>query len=78
MTTLKVNEWSALLHGEKETYETKSLIIATGAMQNICIESEKRLLGKGVSACYLWWFLLKDQDVAVVVVVIRHLKKHFI
>jgi len=57
-----------LLRGEKETYETKSLIIATGASAKyLGIESEKRLLGKGVSACATCdGFFYKDQDVAVV------------
>ena len=57
-----------LLRGEKETYETKSLIIATGASAKyLGIESEKRLLGKGVSACATCdGFFYKDQNVAVV------------
>ena len=57
-----------LLHGEKETYETKSLIIATGASAKyLGIESEKKLLGKGVSACATCdGFFYKDQEVAVV------------
>jgi len=57
-----------LLHGEKETYETKSLIIATGASAKyLGIESEKRFLGKGVSACATCdGFFYKDQEVAVV------------
>tara|TARA_B100002052_G_scaffold290545_1_gene309292 strand:+ start:11457 stop:12392 length:936 start_codon:yes stop_codon:yes gene_type:complete len=57
-----------LLYGEKETYETKSLIIATGASAKyLGIESEKKLLGKGVSACATCdGFFYKDQEVAVV------------
>tara|TARA_A100001037_G_scaffold267081_1_gene259696 strand:+ start:324 stop:1259 length:936 start_codon:yes stop_codon:yes gene_type:complete len=63
-----LNGQPLLLCGEKETYETKSLIIATGASAKyLGIESEKRLLGKGVSACATCdGFFYKDQDVAVV------------
>ena len=51
------NEWSC-----------DSLIIATGASAKyLGIESEKRLLGKGVSACATCdGFFYKDQEVAVV------------
>ena len=65
---VNLNGQPLLLHGEKETYETKSLIIATGASAKyLGIESEKRLLGKGVSACATCdGFFYKDQDVAVV------------
>ena len=63
-----LNGQPLLLCGEKETYETKCLIIATGASAKyLGIESEKRLLGKGVSACATCdGFFYKDQDVAVV------------
>jgi len=57
-----------VLHGEKDTYKTKSLIIATGASAKyLGIESEKAFLGKGVSACATCdGFFYKDQEVAVV------------
>ena len=57
-----------LLHGEKESYETKSLIIATGASAKyLGLDSEKAFLGKGVSACATCdGFFYKDQEVAVV------------
>tara|TARA_B100001175_G_scaffold296516_1_gene285506 strand:- start:105 stop:1040 length:936 start_codon:yes stop_codon:yes gene_type:complete len=57
-----------LLHGEKESYETKSLIVATGASAKyLGIDSEKAFLGKGVSACATCdGFFYKDQEVAVV------------
>ena len=43
-----------VLHGEKDTYETKSLIIATGASAKyLGLESEKAFLGKGVGLCYM-------------------------
>ena len=57
-----------LLHGEKKSYETKSLIIATGASAKyLGLDSEKAFLGKGVSACATCdGFFYKDQEVAVV------------
>ena len=57
-----------LLHGEKESYETKSLIVATGASAKyLGIDSEKAFLGKGVSACATCdGFFYKDQEVAVI------------
>ena len=57
-----------VLHGEKDTYETKSLIIATGASAKyLGLDSEKAFLGKGVSACATCdGFFYKDQEVAVI------------
>ncbi len=57
-----------ILQGEKDTYETKSLIIATGASAKyLGLESEKAFLGKGVSACATCdGFFYKDQEVAVI------------
>jgi len=57
-----------ILQGEKDTYKTKSLIIATGASAKyLGLESEKAFLGKGVSACATCdGFFYKDQEVAVV------------
>ena len=57
-----------ILQGEKESYETKSLIIATGASAKyLGLDSEKAFLGKGVSACATCdGFFYKDQEVAVV------------
>ena len=59
---------SLLLHGEKESYKTRSLIIATGASAKyLGLDSEKAFLGKGVSACATCdGFFYKDQEVAVV------------
>ena len=53
---------------ERDSYETKSLIIATGASAKyLGLESEKRFLGKGVSACATCdGFFYKDQEVAVI------------
>ena len=57
-----------ILQGEKDTYKTKSLIIATGASAKyLGLESEKAFLGKGVSACATCdGFFYKNKEVAVV------------
>ena len=50
------------------TYESESLIIATGASaQYLGLESEQNYMGKGVSACATCdGFFYKDKDVAVI------------
>ena len=56
------------LVGQKETYTSKSLIIATGASAKyLGLDSEKKFLGKGVSACATCdGFFYKDQRVSVI------------
>ena len=56
------------LMGQRDSYTTKSLIIATGASAKyLGLKSEKRFLGKGVSACATCdGFFYKDQEVAVI------------
>jgi|TARA_B100002052_G_scaffold157149_1_gene143203 thioredoxin reductase (NADPH) len=56
------------LTGNVNTYESESLIIATGASaQYLGIESEQNYMGKGVSACATCdGFFYKDKDVAVI------------
>jgi thioredoxin reductase (NADPH) len=53
---------------EGKTYYAKSVIISTGASSNwIGLESEKRLIGKGVSSCATCdGFFFKEKDVIVV------------
>ena len=56
------------LIGNVNTYESESLIIATGASaQYLGLESEQNYMGKGVSACATCdGFFYKDKDVAVI------------
>lgn len=53
---------------DSQVYETQTLIIATGASaQWLGLESERKLIGKGVSACAVCdAFFFKDQHVVVV------------
>ena len=57
-----------ILNGQKDSYKSQSLIIATGASAKyLGLESEKEYLGKGVSACATCdGFFYKDQEVAVI------------
>ena len=57
-----------ILNGQKDSYKSESLIIATGASAKyLGLESEKEFLGKGVSACATCdGFFYKDQEVAVI------------
>ena len=56
------------LTGNVNTYESESLIIATGASaQYLGLDSEQNYMGKGVSACATCdGFFYKDKDVAVI------------
>jgi len=53
---------------EEKEFEAKSVIVATGASAKwLGIESEKKLIGKGVSACATCdGFFFKNKDVAVI------------
>ena len=65
--TAKLNEYPFFLKGEN-SYKCKSLIIATGASARyLGLENEKRLIGKGVSACAVCdGFFYKGKKVAVI------------
>ena len=62
------SESKLTLIGQKGTFTTKSLIIATGASAKyLGLDSEKKFLGKGVSACATCdGFFYKDQRVSVI------------
>ena len=57
-----------VLTGNVNSYESDSLVIATGASaQYLGLESEQSYMGKGVSACATCdGFFYKDKDVAVI------------
>ncbi|MEE8200044.1 MAG: thioredoxin-disulfide reductase [Candidatus Acidoferrales bacterium] len=57
-----------LLKTAKETYETQTLIIASGASARLLgIESEKKLIGRGVSTCATCdGYFFRDKEVIVV------------
>ena len=69
-TVLKVekNENKFIVTGEYSTYESKSVILATGLEhRKINIENEDELIGKGVSYCAVCdGAFYKDEDVCLV------------
>ena len=66
--TVRLQERPLRLQGDAGEYTCDALIIATGASARyLGLESEKRFMGKGVSACATCdGFFYKGQDVAVV------------
>ena len=67
-TAVRLNQWPFEVVLEKETLKAKALIIATGATAKLIgLESEKQLMGYGVSACATCdGAFFKDKDVVVV------------
>ena len=66
--TARLNERPFVLEGDSGTYTCDALIIATGASAKyLGLPSERKFMGKGVSACATCdGFFYKGQDVAVV------------
>jgi thioredoxin reductase (NADPH) len=67
-TEVRLNQWPFEVVLEKETVKAQALIIATGATAKLIgLESEKQLMGYGVSACATCdGAFFKDKDVVVV------------
>jgi len=67
-THIRLGTWPFEIVLEKETLKTQSLIIATGATAKLLgIESEKRMMGYGVSACATCdGAFFKDKEVVIV------------
>jgi thioredoxin reductase (NADPH) len=65
---VRLGKWPFEIVVENETLSTKAVIIATGATAKLLgIESEKRMMGYGVSACATCdGAFFKDKDVVVV------------
>ena len=68
ITDVDFDTWPFHLKGDFGEYDAKSIIISTGASARLLgLESEKRLMGHGVSACATCdGAFFKDKDVLVV------------
>ena len=67
-TEVRLRKWPFEVDVEKDTLKAQALIVATGATAKLLgIESEKRMMGYGVSACATCdGAFFKDKDVLVV------------
>jgi len=68
VTKVEVKDDKKIVWDGDNSYETKTLIIATGATANLLgIESETRLMGRGVSACATCdGFFFRDKTICVI------------
>ncbi len=68
VTKVELSGDKKIIWTEDETYEAKTVIVATGATANLLgLENENRLMGRGVSACATCdGFFFKDKTIAVV------------
>lgn len=68
VTKVEINGENKIVWDGDKSYETRTLIIATGATANLLgIESETRLMGRGVSACATCdGFFFRDKVICVI------------
>lgn len=68
VTKVELSADKKIVWVEDEAYEAKTLIIATGASANLLgLENERRLMGRGVSACATCdGFFFRDKVICVV------------
>ncbi len=68
VTNIEVNDDTKIVTTNKDTYEARNVIIATGTYPKyLGLDNEKELLGRGLSTCALCdGTFYKDKDIAVV------------
>lgn len=68
VTRVELSKEKKIVWDEDDAYEAETVIISTGATANLLgLESEKRLMGRGVSACATCdGFFFKDKEICVI------------